>query len=278
MLALAKAPFDTAATESVSDHGACGPCPERTGNQPGLFADVADDSTCTNMLCWEAKSKAQFLRNAERDRVKVLPKKKTEDIFKYGIHNPQVHNTGLALLSAPAPYHLTGGKHDKTVKDVLKKAGIELPPVTRAFHEGQTFELVNEKVHTVLDPLVKAAQKQERAKHKAGGPAVTLSQQERDRKKKAQLANGIAGEALRQAVEAWPDKPTVELLRAVAEVVLHGCWSDTRTDAARMLGLQAPQAKTTKTSDLQGRAIQAEALGIKNTLGPSPRRASCSAS
>lgn len=53
MLALAKAPFDIAATYQVA--GPCGQCPKRSGANPDLFDDVKTGDMCQDSGCYKAK-------------------------------------------------------------------------------------------------------------------------------------------------------------------------------------------------------------------------------
>lgn len=64
MLALAKAPFDIAAT--YSEAGPCHQCPKRSGANPDLFADVTGGDMCQDARCYQAKA-AEF-KQAEEAR------------------------------------------------------------------------------------------------------------------------------------------------------------------------------------------------------------------
>jgi ParB/RepB/Spo0J family partition protein len=61
MLDLRGAPFPTDDAE-LNNAGPCGACPKRTGNQPELFADVKKGDTCTDRLCFAAKTRAYAQR------------------------------------------------------------------------------------------------------------------------------------------------------------------------------------------------------------------------
>jgi ParB family chromosome partitioning protein len=63
-LDLTKAPFDTADPTLNSKMGACTDCQFRTGNQPALFGDVKQDSTCTVPSCWLLKRDASLVNLA----------------------------------------------------------------------------------------------------------------------------------------------------------------------------------------------------------------------
>ncbi len=51
--------------ELLKAAGACLDCPKRTGSDPALFADLAEDDTCTDQACWAKKQNAWLKRQAE---------------------------------------------------------------------------------------------------------------------------------------------------------------------------------------------------------------------
>jgi ParB/RepB/Spo0J family partition protein len=63
-LDLAKAPFDTSDPTLNPKAGACTDCPFRTGNQPALFGDVKQGSTCTVPSCWVGKRDVRLINLA----------------------------------------------------------------------------------------------------------------------------------------------------------------------------------------------------------------------
>lgn len=64
LLDLSKAPFDLGDVTLVKKVGACGPCPNRAGNQAELFADVKKGDTCTAPSCFQEKVRAHLERIA----------------------------------------------------------------------------------------------------------------------------------------------------------------------------------------------------------------------
>lgn len=64
MLALAKAPFDIAATFAVA--GPCHQCAKRSGANPDLFADVTGGDMCQDARCYQAKATEARLADEAR--------------------------------------------------------------------------------------------------------------------------------------------------------------------------------------------------------------------
>ena len=58
LLDLTNAPFDTQDETLLPSAGSCTRCPKRTGNNPLLFPDVRQKSTCTDRECFRAKVEA----------------------------------------------------------------------------------------------------------------------------------------------------------------------------------------------------------------------------
>jgi ParB/RepB/Spo0J family partition protein len=65
MLRLKEAPFKPGDAKLLPEVGACTTCPNRTGNQPELFADIASADVCTDPACFDKKKKAFAERRRE---------------------------------------------------------------------------------------------------------------------------------------------------------------------------------------------------------------------
>ncbi len=84
-LSLGAAPFDT--TDSTFAGGACEPCQKRTGNQPLLFPDVKRKDTCTDPVCFKAKTTESYDRKlaaATKAGAKELPASTTAKLYANG--------------------------------------------------------------------------------------------------------------------------------------------------------------------------------------------------
>jgi ParB family chromosome partitioning protein len=83
-LDLTKAPFDTADINLNPAMGSCANCQFRTGNQPALFKDVGQKSTCTVPDCWKIKRDATLI-NLAASTAKELG---VESVLKVGFGYP----------------------------------------------------------------------------------------------------------------------------------------------------------------------------------------------
>lgn len=87
MLRLVDAPFDKKDETLVPAAGSCSDCPNRTGNQKELFADVKSADVCTDPSCFADKRKAhtkKVLAAASEKGQTILEGKKAEAALMYG--------------------------------------------------------------------------------------------------------------------------------------------------------------------------------------------------
>lgn len=75
MLQLKSAPFKTSDANLLPSAGTCADCPKRTGNQPGLFADVDSADVCTDPVCFDKK------RSAHKERLLALAAQKGQTVI-----------------------------------------------------------------------------------------------------------------------------------------------------------------------------------------------------
>lgn len=111
---LKSAPFDLADAELLPAAGACQGCPHRTGENPGLFADVdPKKDMCLSPACYTAKTKALLkrkekeLREAGTAYVKIAVGLSEWDsdrskVQKSGVLLPEQYESGKAAKGAPA--------------------------------------------------------------------------------------------------------------------------------------------------------------------------------
>lgn len=135
-LVLKDAPFDTKDAELVSDAGACGTCPKRTGANKDAFPDVKAD-TCLDAVCWKSKVSAQTRA------LKAEVKQTGKELVKIGRLNDQYDSDKLSAPVA-AKFSRTTEKVDgkNTWKDLLGK---EAPVVVALDGEHKTHNLVDKK-------------------------------------------------------------------------------------------------------------------------------------
>lgn len=74
MLDLTKAPFDVADPTLNPARGACGGCPLRAGNDPGLFDGVAKNDTCLDPACFRLKTGVHVERAYDAAATKAAAK------------------------------------------------------------------------------------------------------------------------------------------------------------------------------------------------------------
>jgi hypothetical protein len=237
MLRLADAPFETGNPTLVEGRGTCGNCPERTGNQQGLFGDVNDDAVCTNIDCFDAKGRAQFQADAAAAEVEVLP---DADVRKMYEHGRLSYSSGFVEIDSPAPSLVA--PNEETLRMVL---GANAPPVSWGWLPGRgRVELVNAlDVQKVLAPMVREKQARD-AKARAANPAAQKAkEQQADARRKRELQNTTNILAMRAVVGAWPENPSIQLLADLARTALRCCWADTLADVVRVLGLEDAQKK-----------------------------------
>lgn len=134
-LHLAKAPFDTKAVD-LTDAGACGMCPKRTGADKDTFPDVKVD-TCLDAVCWQKKTAA-----ATR-LLKAEVKEHGRELVKIGRLTDQ-YDSGKLAGPVREKYSKPGEKVDgkKTWKELLGK---DVPVVVALDRENKTHQLVDKK-------------------------------------------------------------------------------------------------------------------------------------
>lgn len=142
MLELAGAPFDPDDAALVPKAGACGACPKRTGNQPGLFEDVGSADVCTDASCFRAKVDAAAARAEEAHKAaggKVLGKRKGAELFRWD-GRLAGYGEGAKWVEVDKPDQAFGRK---TLRKLLGEA---LPiPVLARDQEGRAHVLVERK-------------------------------------------------------------------------------------------------------------------------------------
>jgi ParB family transcriptional regulator, chromosome partitioning protein len=98
-LDLTNAPFDTGDETLLPSAGSCTRCPKRTGNNPLLFPEVRQKSTCTDRDCYRAKVealvqirvKALVDENQKPIRVSQAPSWQTNGHSPDVVHEGQYH-------------------------------------------------------------------------------------------------------------------------------------------------------------------------------------------
>lgn len=128
-LRLEDAPFDTADPTLVTNAGACGPCPYRSGSQLDLLGDVSTPDLCTRKSCFDRKKAATWERRAAAHRAaggKVLEEEESEGVF-YGWGQVR---SDAGLVDADDTNHLGGWDDElercRTWRETLPNAPVIL--------------------------------------------------------------------------------------------------------------------------------------------------------
>jgi len=203
MLRLVDAPFDLA--DASFKAGACTVCPNRTGNQTELFADVKSADVCTLPSCFVEKRDAAWkvrVARAKTDGVDVLSDAETKKQFN-------THDGSLSWNSAYVDLDREGYIDGKNTT-YRKKLGTKLPPITIARDpEGGIHELVKKSDVEKKSTAAKASPAEREREKK-----------EREAKKKEKTKDAIERRCIELAIAAIAEKAegkpaTVELWRAL---------------------------------------------------------------
>lgn len=142
---------------TLTKAGACGPCEHRSGNQPELPGmdtgkDASKGDHCGNLVCFEAKTDAQWKRTAaaaEAEGIEVLEGKKAEALL-YANGEPK-SDSGYVALASDLPYDVSHRyENGLTWKKVLGKHAAELPKTIVRGDRGAPVEVFDKKAAVKL--------------------------------------------------------------------------------------------------------------------------------
>lgn len=118
-ISLKGAPFDRKDDMLVPEAGACTVCPKRSGSKvPGLFEDLEAVDICTDVVCFQEKSKASWEAKAEKaakQGAQVLGLAEGRKLFRDGV---LIYGAGYVELDQPV--HEDAKK--RTWAELLEKA------------------------------------------------------------------------------------------------------------------------------------------------------------
>lgn len=245
MLALDKAPFDTADATLLKEATDCKSCPKRSGSNEGLFKDVDSPNVCTDPICYAAKRDAHIVRlsaKAKETGQPVIDGKDAKRIWpdKYG----QIK--GYAKLDAS---DILNGNY-QTFRKVLGK---DLPPVS-ILVSPHTRELVQVVATKDLAEALKA--KGIKQGSSSSTRAASASPQQKAAKKKAEQEKAIriaVHMALRDALAK--NGFAQEDLREVAASMWNRLWHEHAKVVAKWW---IPDAAPTK--DKSGKPVRVDRI------------------
>lgn len=179
MLHLDRAPFDRNNAELCPTAGACTECPNRTGANPDLFADVDSPDVCTNPPCYHAKESAhasQLRKHAAERGCEIVDEKQSKKLIG-NYYSEHAGIPGYKRLDSPHDSPVKGKTLRKLIgKMVLEKSGIKTTMVTNPQDGNQLIECVTpEQAEQLLQMAGKAEAEEQMAADRA-------KQAERDEK------------------------------------------------------------------------------------------------
>lgn len=244
-LSLVDAPFDTKA-EDLTEAGACGPCPKRSGNARNLFGDVEDGDVCTDPECFDAKSVAHWDREVEKMTAQgkeVLTAAATKKIFE-GDH--VLESSGYVDADDDA-----GSIQKWTEKwgDLAKEAGLK--PVFARGPDGDIRTLYRKQ--EVVSAVVKKPKKA--AGEISPEKAAKQEAAEKRKKEQARVVDKRIYEATLDAAEAAASK---RFLRAAVDGSLEHWEGDA---VAKALGWKKKELQTETNPQVLQRYTMAFLIG-----------------
>jgi ParB/RepB/Spo0J family partition protein len=224
MLRLEDAPFPTANAELVAKAGACGPCPKRTGNQPGLFEDVKGGDVCTDPACFKLKREAWAklqLAAATSKGIEVIAGKQAKALMPY--HGGSVK--GHVRLDE----RCYEDSKNRTYKQLLGK-DIEI----KMIQEPNTGALVE----VVPEAIAKVKLKEAGVKvHASGNPEQAA------REKKAKFEKKFRGRLLEEVRKKYPVRLDEAEMEFIAIGFFHSMSSDTRKALCALWQIEGVKGK-----------------------------------
>lgn len=217
---LARAPFDPADATLVPARGACTTCPRRTGFDPTLFPDIAEEDTCTDRTCFHAK------REAHVERVLV-------------VQIERAAKKGRAVVRLSEQYgHLS--VEDGKPAPLSHSEYTVVKPNEKCEHTVTGVLVDGSAAGTVLRVCPDATCRTHRAAG-VGGRAPTAGNdyaaRKRERRKAVQRERVALRRVLDATIAALPltQGPTlaIEELRLVAMAMMERLWSETAKQIAR---------------------------------------------
>lgn len=244
-LNLSQAPFDIKDETLVKGAVACAACPKRTGNQSELFSDVSHKDTCTDPVCFKAKSDATWDRlkeaqataanNLTGDAVQTLSDKEMKGIFPYGGGNSSPRGNWVGLDDECYEVTRASGK-SKTWRRYLKD---HMPPIFAGRIDGTIKYLVHQS--DAMKALVDAKLIKKTSSSFSSPDQEKWKKDQARARKKAEMDNKIFAAQIGAIVDRaehlgtpmkkgfWP---------IVAKALLESTWADTLKSISKRRGLK----------------------------------------
>lgn len=246
MLALSEGGFSTTDATLVPAAGACNTCPNRTGAQPELFADVKAKDTCTDPVCFQAKRKASAARKLEVAREsgrKIHEGAAAKKILPYGAESSPA--SGFHKLDD----RCWSDRKNRTYRQILGKSAEEHLQVVHL--DGAVVEVVHEK-----DAKAALKARGEKLVDDMDDVRGSGGGDQREREKKAKRETAFRDALYRQVREKLPRTIEHEDVQAIAKLAFSGLGHDTRTLLVRFWGVDQKGMTTMDTDRLGGKHIE----------------------
>lgn len=219
-ISLKQATFKPDDAMLVPTAGACSACPQRSGNDPEIFADIDEDDICTDTKCFEAKRQArqaQLLAHAQQHKLPVFTGEATKAIMPNGYLWSLNHDRYVTLDDRPA-----GDPEDRTYREILG----DTAPVAALIECGPTND---KKLIELAEPNAIEAALKKAGWEPVEDAAATAARQNREESRARQAAaeakreeNAKAG----QAENEWRNRlaehlfPTIQRTANAGDLLL----------------------------------------------------------
>ncbi|MDR3480269.1 MAG: ParB/RepB/Spo0J family partition protein, partial [Burkholderiaceae bacterium] len=135
MLNLSEATFNIRETKLVKGAGPCVRCPKRTGAQPEIYPDVAED-TCTDPDCFESK------RTAHNEKIEQAVAKKGLEILTGREAHAGIHKRGLISASSNIAQVARTVDKTKTNTSIIDVLPADKAPNIKAYFKWESGEMI----------------------------------------------------------------------------------------------------------------------------------------
>lgn len=232
---LAVARFDPS-DSTLTEAGACGPCPHRSGNQPELFPDLAKpDDVCLNPSCFEKKTAAVWNRakaDARERGLEVIEGDDAKGVFLFDGSTMAKSAFIDPKAEIPAELQKSPGA-TATWSKLLGKKLEEVPRVLVQDPSGAPRELVDQKKAVeILRDLGKIDRpvKSSSASSGSGSPSNVADRSAAAKEKEKREIHGMAlerllAEAASKAGTEVDEKKALAWLRWIARAFIYA-WAE----------------------------------------------------
>lgn len=249
-LDLTKAPFDTADAGLNPKMGACTGCRFRTGNQPALFPDVKQASTCTVPSCWAAKRNASLVQLSQA----IAKELGVASVLKVGIGYASGNSAKI-----PVDVYIDFGSTARIVKDGKECKDTKPGVVTwiRSVHDagnlkvGDTVKVCAKATECPAHNKVDSRSERPRKSfEQMADTRIANLRQEHPQRVRGALIRCVIESAQKEQRKLSPaDKIRFGL---IAEQMHRDLYFDRHRDLCKLMGVDPRKAKPGESKDWRG--------------------------